>query len=987
MAEIRLYRFEFLKNAVTDFVIGDVLEIFIETTQVVAASPLQFQGAGVKAYKNGTLITSGGWINTTPDNVAIQDFGAEFCVSTSLFVPAFWGVFPYAYYYTLENHWACAVNAETCDLIVVGTPDVVPATGPAEDDGSITVVASSSNTIEYNLGSDFTYGAGQSSGTFSNLIPGNYRVFIRDSKNCAINILVNVSFDSTYGTKYRLEYTDIAGFETRVDIGRRGYSGAITEICGSDNPFNILLRGEGSTDKFVPILTSNADVSLVSLTEQQFIELYTNDANLYRVLYYKDTGSGYDLKWTGKVLPFVYSEEYKHEPYYLTFTATDGLPELKDLYFYTNEGGKFFGTMKLIKLISYCLQQLKLDLGIRVACNMYSTGMNTTDADDPLDQAYADVELFYIDNNDVTLEHVLKSILDAFGARIIQWDNYWNIVRVEEMYASYDYREFDSFGDYVTNGSFSPVIDVDYPSADGVMFKSFPNFELQPGYGKLRVNYKLGLKDNILENGDFKLDVKFIPQLGFYSAGINTDNWTLVLSDYPLYSGYEMIEGSNVVWSISNDRDTMIVSQNAGNAYIQSRGYNLKMGTNNSLKITVRYNIKRSIVPGLLPTGINFPYIKLRVMVRYGSLYLTSGGNWSTTVNTVDFLVTKLNEYLEGEITADQPTTGTPVDGMNFDVRVYHATELYTQFKTKTALENFQTYDSGEFVIPNGYKTELRDTFTGSAITYDRMYYYELEETTIAASGYNIVEPADYHVTNNPRKWVLKYNRPIIPGSLETYKFNVDKVQVEFLTDGKEPIDTIIRVANAEPQNRRELVKDVIMGSSGDLITTEGSAFNYVDFMAFFKGFLPIDTPGLGVVTTNILSSEILYRGWLRNSSGVAYDFWTRDGIAESDRLHGILLRTYSFQYNRTWRLLRATMTSRNSIMGLLNSFREVNDNNRIYIPISVTLNDKDNEYSSELLELMYINTDDGVSGGSDGSGTSDFSGDFSIDFGSSFNT
>jgi hypothetical protein len=52
-------------------------------------------------------------------------------------------------------------------------------------------------------------------------------------------------------------------------------------------------------------------------------------------------------------------------------------------------------------------------------------------------------------------------------------------------------------------------------------------------------------------------------------------------------------------------------------------------------------------------------------------------------------------------------------------------------------------------------------------------------------------------------------------------------------------------------------------------------------------------------------------------------------------------------------------------------------NNNRIYLPIGITLIDRDCSYSGELLELMSA-TDD-----SDGSGSSPYSSAFSTGFGS----
>src|SRR5690606_3402998 len=103
-------------------------------------------------------------------------------------------------------------------------------------------------------------------------------------------------------------------------------------------------------------------------------------------------------------------------------------------------------------LIAYILKKTGLNLNIRVGINLYAVGMDTTDADDPLDQAYVDCDTYYINTNDPTLDYVLRQILESFGACIIQEFGVWNIVRVEERVGEYDYREFNADGDYVGNG-------------------------------------------------------------------------------------------------------------------------------------------------------------------------------------------------------------------------------------------------------------------------------------------------------------------------------------------------------------------------------------------------------------------------------------------------------------------------------------------------------------------------------------------------------
>ena len=133
----------------------------------------------------------------------------------------------------------------------------------------------------------------------------------------------------------------------------------------------------------------------------------------------------------------------------------------------------------------------------------------------------------------------------------------------------------------------------------------------------------------------------------------------------------------------------------------------------------------------------------------------------------------------------------------------------------------------------------------------------------------------------------------------------------------------------------------------------------------------------------NILSSDLLYTGWLRSSTNVAYDTWTRDGVAESDKLHNVWMKSAASQYNKSWRLLRANLVSRNTIFSPINSYKEVNDSNRIYLPMNGTLSDFENIFSLELCEIGF---GDASEVGSDGTTTAPYTSAFTTGFGSDYN-
>lgn len=941
MANVLLYTIEFLvTNPGGTFVQGDVLTVYFDDATIATnEDPAYIETTGISAYKNDVLITSGPFINTTPQYVSIKQSNPKFCNGTQLVKFGLFAIYPYSIYYTVPDSFECAVNPETCDLLVIGTPETTPPTTSSSTDGEIKVNAFSSYAIQYKINADFLYGDGQTSNTFSSLAQGGYRIYLRDAKNCGANVYVELKYSGNYGVKYQLEYFGLYDLKTKIEILQRDYSGSITEYTGTEMPLEISLRGEGGVNKFTSMLAVEVKLGILSETDGQWLSLYTNDPDKFQVRTYKDTGSGYELKTVTRLLPFVYQEEhYTGRNYDVYVSATDGLPELKNIDFVQSDGLPLSGTQKLIKIIARCLQYTRLTLPIRVACNIYAQGMDTGDADDPLDQAYVDLETFYLANNSSKISDVLIAILKPFGARLMQWNGVWNIVRVEEMVSTYAYREFDYNGDYVSNGTFNPVLDID---RNGDCRYTDPgNKELQAGYGKITVKYSLGLKPNFLENGNFSLKSEFNTFTNKYEPQINLQGFTLNSPNYIINQTYELIDNNNVALVL----DTPSSFDNVGTAFFVSKPYNLKLGAANSVLIKIRYKVKTAI-------SNNLPYVKQRMKVQYGSSYLTGNSTWTSTDTTIVFFADRTGEYIEAQIVAPQPATGTPVAGMDFTITVFHAHPYYADFTTLAGLRALPTT-----ALPLGYKTEVR--ITGFPSSY--MYYYELTEITEAETAYDIVRPSDYNASTNAVQWVLKYIGYV--NINESYPTSYDFVSAQFQTNGTEPIDTIIRSTIAEARNSRQLDETLYIGSSANIITTETGLYFDINKILYPTGAIAWNT-----ITTNILSDDLIYSGWLRKADGTRFEYWTRDNISELDLLHGIWLKMVAYQYRSSWSMLRRSIYSEVNLITPLNAFNDVVDGNKKYIPVSMVINDKENTASCELHEF---NNPYAARGG-----------DFSIDF------
>jgi hypothetical protein len=302
-----------------------------------------------------------------------------------------------------------------------------------------------------------------------------------------------------------MKVTDMNGKIGVVNIVEKNLVGSTTQVDGgSDDPIVYSLRLHGNDDKYSPVAASTITLTLKSATAGQFQELFEGEIDDYRVNFYHDGV----LKVTGKIYPQSYREPYTESVNYpVTITATDGLVELDDLDFVDDSGTYITSVSSQLEVIALILQKLKFNIGIRVACNLYATGMNTAATDDPLEQAYVPCRAYYPKDEPISCLEVIKRILEPYCATIIQWEGYWWIVRFEEFVtSSVPYREYDYRGDYRSNGTHNPIVNVKSTHLyDRLHWTGEVFLDMVEPFGNIEVIYKQGLLKSLLRNGDFKI--------------------------------------------------------------------------------------------------------------------------------------------------------------------------------------------------------------------------------------------------------------------------------------------------------------------------------------------------------------------------------------------------------------------------------------------------------------------------------------------------
>lgn len=863
--------------------------------------------------------------------------------------------FPYFNQITLFDHPSCIGTPQVCDLAFTSLANITNCSSETATDGAFTVSATGTNPVKYRLNQDFEYndGNGQVSGTFTGLTRGNYLVFARDSVNCLSVLGVTIGISYTYGVKLQLTYYSIhTGFRHKTEILEKNYSGQVSVFKGVEKrPCEYNLRGEGERDKFVPILAGELIINILSESANQYSDLYTNDPEKFRSRHSIDVGSGFNTVFVGKVLPNQSTESLKTPKSDVQIIATDGLPSLQDFDFLDGEGNRLVGDHKQITIIAFILNKIGLGLSIRSGCNIYATGMSTAATDDPLDQAYVDVMRYYLKDETPNCWTVLQWILEPYGAQIIQYNNAWNIIRLEERVNDFDYREYNSNGVYVTNGNYNPIRDLKGSGYGNrlVWADQSQTLRVNPGFGTIRLLYDLGRKDNILINGDFSLR-----QTSTFQNAINI-GWgqTLAAGFYrqiaPDTSGFELVSNGNIVtraWETVKDESVALTFSSSGRlSYFLSKNVFVKMGNADRIKLTYVF----AVTPAAY---VSYPYIKVKIMVTYGDYYLLDDGTWSTIESSISYFVKpeSFYQYQTLEVIGDAPVSGSSV-GDFLNVRAFIPYFLDYDFANITLLKASPTT-----TLKEGYRVSVFYTATNTQL------YYELKRTTDTDNDYHIVRPDDYTVGFNPYQWILvhRHSDIIIGNDVQTLK--IDKIQIQFLNQGKLLPETAAYEQAMENENTIPLTKIIYHGSLTQTIRTnqnfgirENAEGGFLDdlMLALTKGY---NWKFLAEFSTEL--SDSYYTGFLKNATGGGYTTWFRDNHAGLDDLQNIYMDMYSAQYNKPWRTINGDFIA-DVNFAPIDVMRDTQNSNKRYYPIALSINYKMDEYSAQFHELTSVDDAD----------------------------
>ncbi len=443
--------------------------------------------------------------------------------------------------------------------------------------------------------------------------------------------------------------TEAIHYELNI-YDRDAYAGAVIELDLSDEP--VLLRYGGNGDLFAGKRGSELTINILAELDDDFDWIKTSDSTKYKVDFLKNSVS----YWQGYILPGSVVEDFA--PFrMLSIIATDRLGLLTDVpYLSELLGTPPEGYENMLTSLMRILHSTEISLPIRSAVNLYDTGMNTTDNDDPLAQAYTRQERFIdAELNASSMATVLDSLLETMDIRAFQSNGYWYFVRsIEYASANLACRDFNiSTGALIQNLTLAVQKTITDPGDATI-------FHLMAG---TQTESLLGLKKcTIIENNALK------PSM---FTGYNFPANEFV-SGVPRH--YSLSDYSE--WIMINNNDACLMycpSITAVDQYFESDSHPVFTASAFPMRLVIK--------GGLVTTGLSYQSWSIHLMiVGDAATYYWHNTGWSTSDTRWQPIcqITELDSPKDHEFTID----AWPVDG-TFTIRFY---EVVGQFVSEILL-------------------------------------------------------------------------------------------------------------------------------------------------------------------------------------------------------------------------------------------------------------------------------------------------------------
>lgn len=218
-----------------------------------------------------------------------------------------------------------------------------------------------------------------------------------------------------YGNLYTGSIKAFNGDTYDIWVQKRGYTGTSTTVSFGEP----LIKYDSIKKNYEFLLSSGIEFSMISAVDREFINLFTNDIQLYKILLYKNS------QYCGNY--FLDTETYQEDfnqsnNYEVSFTANDGL-KLLDRYSYLDaNGNKYTGITSVWNILKNCLTKINYyNSNIYVNINTTIENITNSSTQTTLHNTYLKNNNYYDEDGEPnTCLEVVEDILQCFQLYLFQ---------------------------------------------------------------------------------------------------------------------------------------------------------------------------------------------------------------------------------------------------------------------------------------------------------------------------------------------------------------------------------------------------------------------------------------------------------------------------------------------------------------------------------------------------------------------------------------
>jgi hypothetical protein len=264
-------------------------------------------------------------------------------------------------------------------------------------------------------------------GSFDQLAAGIYPVTATDALGNTITVTVELKL--RYGKRYELTYQEV-GSPTlfRIELWTQDYDGEPETISGGaevavleSDALNTSLGGQGD----LPSVVGTSLEATFRVPAGTFDDIDAGPQFYCRVDFYRNN----KLEFRGFVIPSGLSEsELQDGKLETSLTATDGLAQLKDVYFTGHQGQRLLGHRPWLNTVVHCLSRCKIALPLRFFTNRRDATM--ADSDAPETAATSNRTGYWKEGDDADplfQREALNALAQALGGTLCQRGGAWEV--------------------------------------------------------------------------------------------------------------------------------------------------------------------------------------------------------------------------------------------------------------------------------------------------------------------------------------------------------------------------------------------------------------------------------------------------------------------------------------------------------------------------------------------------------------------------------